>query len=300
MATYNRAHLIADTLESISNQTFRNWECLIVDDRSIDNTERIVSTITKEDSRFKYLKRTHKHLKGLPGCRNFGIEKALGKYIIFFDDDDIIHPMNLEVCYSLLEDKRVDFCHFKKQSFVEEIPDFHSISESILQFQIGKSEIEKVIINQIALASCTVLWRRECFENIRFEESLNYAEEWECYSRILLAGFEGIGINEILYFNRKHPDSNTGEFWKGDKSRRQSYEKAIKLVIDNLKNKGLLSKSLVRYIVQMSILLKSKSILKYILSKSNIRLTGKLRYHFLYRFYPVIIQGYRFKKLLKN
>src|SRR5680860_884854 len=88
MATYNRSHFIGETLDSILNQAFENWECLIIDDGSTDNTKEFLRPYVLKDSRFEYYERTKDHKKGLPGCRNQGLEIAKGDYIIFFDDDD--------------------------------------------------------------------------------------------------------------------------------------------------------------------------------------------------------------------
>ena len=96
MATCNRAHLIEETLDSILNQSFRNWECIIIDDGESDSTQEVLYPYLEKDSRIKYFKRDNSHQKGLPGCRNMGLELANGEYIIFFDDDDIVHPDNLK------------------------------------------------------------------------------------------------------------------------------------------------------------------------------------------------------------
>jgi glycosyltransferase involved in cell wall biosynthesis len=89
MATYNRAHFIVETLVSIQNQTFLDWECIIVDDGGTDNTKEVIKPIIEEDKRFLYVQRDDIYQKGLPGCRNNGLDIAKGDYIIFFDDDDI-------------------------------------------------------------------------------------------------------------------------------------------------------------------------------------------------------------------
>ncbi|MFV8226692.1 glycosyltransferase family 2 protein [Christiangramia aquimixticola] len=300
IATFNRAHLISESLESIIAQSFKNWECIIIDDGSTDNTLKQVEKFTARDQRVQYLRRPHSHRKGLPGCRNYGLEIAKGQFVIFIDDDDIIHPYNLEICINQLENYKVDFCHFNKQSFNKDIPEFSKIAYPIKTYPIGINKIEDVITNKIPLASCTVLWRKKCFKNEKFIESLHYAEEWECYSRVLLSGFKGIGINEVLYFNRKHPNSNTGEFWNGNVNRMESYVKAVKLVIDNLRKKGFLSQKLIRHFVQMSIFYKNKDILNYILQKSDGVFIIKFKYRLLFKLYPVLGRGYRFKKLLKN
>ena len=83
---YNRGHLIKQTLSAALNQEFLNFELILVDDGSTDNTEEIVSVI--KDSRFRYFKKENAE-RG--AARNFGIQKARGKYITFCDSDDLLY-----------------------------------------------------------------------------------------------------------------------------------------------------------------------------------------------------------------
>lgn len=300
IATLNRAHLIEEMLHSVLRQTFDDWECLIIDDGSNDDTKRVVQEYIRKDKRFQYLHRSDSHQKGLPGARNYGIEMAEGDYIIFFDDDDFAHPQNIEICQKQLRTSKSDFCHYRKKSFTETIPALQNIPELNKYYEIGPNQIEQVVTNKIPLASCTVMWKKECFANNRFKESLNYAEEWECYISILLEGYNGVGIDEILYYNRKHLKSNTGEFWLGDGRRKTSQVKALRLVAGKLNEKKLLSRNLIRYFIQMGIFLKERSIIEYLLELSDANFFIRLKYRILYKFYPVIVIGYRTKKLLKQ
>src|SRR5690554_5935610 len=93
--TYNRAHLIGETLDSVLAQTYTNWECIIIDDGSSDNTEQLLSKYTEKDLRFQYLTRPSNSPKGANACRNFGLENSKGDYVNFFDSDDIMHPDKL-------------------------------------------------------------------------------------------------------------------------------------------------------------------------------------------------------------
>lgn len=298
MATYNRSHLISECLDSIKNQTYENWECLIIDDGSEDDTQLIVSDYLKNDHRFQYFVRSSNYQKGLPGCRNFGLDKASGNYIIFFDDDDIVHPENLEICLKILEDPKHDFCHYKKRSFEETIPVFSNLKHDFTTYKIGEHQLENVITNKIALASCTVMWRNTCFKRYRFDESLSYAEEWECYIRLLLNGFYGIGIDQVLYYNRKHLPSNTGEFWIGNKKRRNDYRKAVRLVIDQLIKRSLFSDFLIRHFIQLSVFLKDKKLLEFVVIKSGKNRLFRIQYRLFYNFYPILIIGHRTRKSL--
>ena len=289
MATYNRSHLITETLNSISNQTFPNWECLIIDDGSEDNTANVVGEYTSKDSRFIYLPRSQDYKKGLPGCRNQGLDLAKGEYIIFFDDDDIVHPENLQACYDLLKENDFQFCRYEKKPFwktTDEI-DFKPIKDP--KFKIFKcSDLDKMIIGRIPFASCCVLWDKKCFENIRFNENLMYAEEWECYSRILSTGYKGLLIDEVLYYNRKHRNSNTGEFYRKDKKRLSSKITGSNLIIKHLGEKKLLSNRLKKFFIQLGFQLKSLEIIDNTLHYSGAGFFEKLKYTIGFKAYPVL------------
>ena len=88
--TYNREKLILETLNSIKSQTYIYWECIIVDDQSTDASLQLLRTIEADDSRFKVFLRPDEKLKGANSCRNYGIEKATGNYLMFFDSDDLL------------------------------------------------------------------------------------------------------------------------------------------------------------------------------------------------------------------
>ena len=301
LATFNRMHFIREMLDSVLVQTFKDWECLIIDDGSTDGTEEFVDFFVKKDSRFKYFNRPDSHKKGLSGSRNYGLELARGDYIIFFDDDDIAHPQNLEICLNQLNYSSHFFCHYKKKSFSENLSELEQLqTQKINHFKITFENVEDVITNKIPMASCTVMWKKECFNNIKFDESLQYAEEWECYTRIIMEGHQGIGIDAVLYYNRKHSKSNTGEFWNDDPIRKDSKIRAVKLVAENLKQKNLLSNSLTRYFIQTGIFLKEKSVVDHVLHLSKANFNKKIKYNFLYNFYPAIVIGHRLKKKIKK
>ena len=94
--TYNRAHLISETLDSILVQTYPNWECIVVDDGSTDTTADVMREYIKKDSRFQYHQRPDNKKKGPNSCRNYGFELSQGECIKWFDSDDIMLPYLLE------------------------------------------------------------------------------------------------------------------------------------------------------------------------------------------------------------
>jgi glycosyltransferase involved in cell wall biosynthesis len=100
---YNGAGLIPDTLESIRRQTHTQWECIIIDDGSTDDTAAVVKGFIAGDDRFLYVYQPN---AGLSAARNAGLERAKGEFIQFLDADDIILPPKLETQLRYMTEKR--------------------------------------------------------------------------------------------------------------------------------------------------------------------------------------------------
>ena len=297
MATYNREKFIVESLKAIYNQTFTSWECLIIDDGGTDNTFSKITPLIDEDSRFKYYQRTENYQKGLPGCRNFGLDLALGEYIIFFDDDDIAHPQNLEICVSELENRDISFCRYVREVFHDDFHYHFDYSKVYSFFKIDYKDVEKMLDNTLPFNSCAVMWKSTCFKENRYVEHLMYAEEWELYARIVSSGFNGISIDKTLFYGRKHENSNTGEFYNKDTSRRKSYADAIILAIINLDNKKMLSSSILRYFIVYSLSFKEFFLFKRIIGVVKISKVDKFKWNAFYFTLPLRV---RISRLIKK
>lgn len=107
--TYNRAHIIEETLRSVISQTYKNWECIIVDDGSTDGTGKVILDFIDTESRFKYYSRPSNIKKGANSCRNIGYLKSKGDLIQWLDSDDLLSNDKLknQVAY-FLEDNNND------------------------------------------------------------------------------------------------------------------------------------------------------------------------------------------------
>ena len=300
MATYNRANFIVESLLSIQKQTFSDWECLIIDDGCTDNTKEIIAPILENDSRFQFFKRPDKYKKALPGCRNYGLDMAKGDYIIFFDDDDIVHPQNLELCVLELEDKNISFCRYIREVFFDDFDYNFDYSKTYTSFYIDKRDIERMLNNELQFNSCAVMWKKECFENNRYAENLMYCEEWELYSRIVSTGIRGISINKCLFFGRKHAVSMTGEYYRNSPIRRESHADAILLVVQNLKEKQLLTYSLKRHFIAFSIYFEEYNLFKNILNILELAAFEKLKWQFFYAILPFRLTIHQMRKKIKK
>lgn len=127
LPVYNCDQFITRSLNSISNQTFRNWECIIVNDGSYDNTRLIIENFALKDCRFRIF---NKKNEGVATARQFGLDKAEGEYIISVDGDDWLELNFLEELYNIakLNDADLVWCNYYKNSIKIEnyAPEFPS------------------------------------------------------------------------------------------------------------------------------------------------------------------------------
>lgn len=211
--TYNRADYIEETLNSIMEQTYENWECIIINDDSNDNTIEILEKYRKRDRRFLYFNRIDKYKKGAAGARNFGLDIAKerdAKYIQFFDDDDIMYPKKLELQLELfLSDEKMVFtvCKFDKLVQMKEgESNFQRPSYNLRHDHVG----DAILSGELKINTLSTMWRMNMLKDFRFNETLSHAEEWELFTRIGYHFPFNYGIvDEYLYSYRKHKNTLT-------------------------------------------------------------------------------------------
>ena len=112
MPSYNTEQYIAETIQSVINQTYQNWELIIVDDCSTDNTDTVVGKI--KDSRIRYLK--NEKNSGAAVSRNKALREANGRWVAFLDSDDLWKPEKLEKQISFMMKKK---CYFSYTNYEE-------------------------------------------------------------------------------------------------------------------------------------------------------------------------------------
>ncbi|MBQ7409288.1 MAG: glycosyltransferase [Alphaproteobacteria bacterium] len=101
-------------LDSVKNQTFQNWQAICVDDGSPDKSGEIAESYAKKDKRFVVV---HKENGGLSDARNYGMPYAKGKYIMYLDSDDFIHPQTMEIAYKIAIENKSDIVSFQYDRF---------------------------------------------------------------------------------------------------------------------------------------------------------------------------------------
>ena len=109
IGVYNAEKYLAETIESVINQTFKDWELILVDDGSTDNSQKIAKEFEEKDQRIKILEKEN---GGRASAINFGLKKAQGEYIAFLDADDLMPKERLEIEFKeLKENKKIDFVY---------------------------------------------------------------------------------------------------------------------------------------------------------------------------------------------
>ena len=175
---YNRERTIIKTLDSIKKQSFNDWECLVVDDKSLDNSLEVVKEYAKTDKRFVCFSNNRK--KGAQGARNTGVLNAKGEFVVFFDSDDLMHPDFLIKVYNKVKLDNADICG----SFLRLLDSEDNVVGSIRWK--GYGQIHNGIVNgkTYFCNDSTIIRRQKLLDiNLLDEECTSY-QEWETHLRL--------------------------------------------------------------------------------------------------------------------
>ncbi|HEX8575228.1 MAG TPA: glycosyltransferase [Flavobacterium sp.] len=179
--TFNRGYIIHETLDSIINQTYKNWECIIVDDGSTDTTAEIINSYIEKDPRFKYFLRPEYLKKGPNSCRNFGFMKSKGDFIKWFDSDDVLLPNALLMQSEIITEKtdavvsKIIFADFEKK----------------LDMKLSKISSPNLIADylggKVAFFISGPLWKRAFIEKQSelFDANIRNMDDWDFNLRML-------------------------------------------------------------------------------------------------------------------
>lgn len=201
--TFNRANLLGETLDSILAQSCENWECLIVDDGSTDETDNLLVIYLKKEERFKYFKRPGNKLKGANACRNIGLENATGDYVIFFDSDDLMTNDHLEIKLNAIEKHNCDYIITRTKYFNKDN------SQIDTYYQFDKYEITpfNYIAQNINWLTYDILLKTSLATQIRFNEYLQSGQEYNYFSKLVLLSTKSVFVDETVTLRRYHEQS---------------------------------------------------------------------------------------------
>lgn len=194
--TYNREDYLPDAIDSVLNQTYQDFEIIIIDDGSTDSTKNIVTNyISQNGERVKYL---FQNKKGSSAARNNGIKNAKGEFIAFLDSDDIWLPEKLEKQIKLIESDKIGFVH--SNAIVEsngKITSRIKPNSPVLNF-------DDLFLGGKNIVMSTSLIKKEFIEDVgMLDEALKVAVDYDLWIRILMR-YPIKHINETLAVYREH------------------------------------------------------------------------------------------------
>ncbi|MGG5208980.1 glycosyltransferase family 2 protein [Chryseobacterium sp. MIQD13] len=199
---YNQAAYLDECLQSLMDQTFTDWECIIVNDGSRDNTEEIAKKWIEKDSRFQYISKEN---GGISSARNAGLEKASGEYIQFLDSDDTLHREKFSKSLSGEKKYPLIISQFTIYRNKTHYPGYNRIEKDFATFEniVFGWNLRFTIPIHCALIS------RKLLEGFTFDPSLSINEDWLMWIYITKTNPEVLLIDEPLAHYRKEDDKKS-------------------------------------------------------------------------------------------
>ncbi len=197
---YDVENYLRQCLDSIMSQTYQNFECLLINDGSPDNSADICREYVDKDARFRYFEKEN---GGVSSARNLGIERSGGAYITFIDSDDWVDSDYLEVLYNALIDENADISvsTYKRFHMAENCWYFHSFQRGYEKRVFTNHELidEFIDLNTFDYSYgfvCGKLVRKDLLDNIAFNEMTTLGEDMEYWLKLYLIS------NKVVYVNR--------------------------------------------------------------------------------------------------
>lgn len=187
--SYNYAHFIGDCLDSVLAQTSGDWECLVMDNASTDNTEAVVASYVQRDSRIVYEKLNSN--EGPSHARNAALQKAKGEFILFLDADDLIAPEKLAHAAEVFNRQSVDLV-FSDYAFFKahkgQITNTYRFSDAFKPGTIAQGAVQQKLSGGNVFAISCIITRKSILQSAgAFDEAINYNEDWDLWLRIAIA-----------------------------------------------------------------------------------------------------------------
>ncbi len=203
--TYNRAHLIGETLDSVISQTYANWECIIVDDGSVDHTKELLEFYCEKDHRIQFHLRPADRHKGANACRNYGFQMSNGEYVNWFDSDDLMMPRKLLIQLDYILENNLNFCVAKFDNLLNNMVSKEKAFDENLNNAVNG---ENYTLMNIFWVTNDVIIARDLISDIRFNEDLQSGQEYNFFTKLLLhPEAKGDFLNETLSLRRLHKNS---------------------------------------------------------------------------------------------
>lgn len=199
---YNAALYLPTTVASVLNQTYTDWECLIIDDGSDDETASIARAFAGNDTRIKY---HYKNNGGLSSARNYGLAKACGNYIQFLDADDVLFPDKLKLmvnAYDAMGENAMvlfsDYIYGQSDDPYKECNTEHKLfKQYAADTSFDLQKIYKYWDVKITIPVHCFLFPGAAIQQIFFDEKLKSKEDWNFHLEVLSRGIKYVPYNYV-------------------------------------------------------------------------------------------------------
>ena len=221
---YNAEKYIEFTINSVIEQSYNNWELLLIDDCSVDNSKSIIENYSKKDVRIKYYKQ--KKNSGPAVARNRGIDLAKGRYVCFIDADDLWEKDKIKRQLEFMKIKECAFCYHSYVFANEEgIPTEKKV--------IAKEKLTyKDALKNNIISTITVMFDLKKIDKELIKmPNLKYVEDTATWWKILRNGYVAYGIGDLFSISRRIPNSTSSNKLKTQKYLWNLYRKEEKLSI---------------------------------------------------------------------
>lgn len=184
--SYNRASYIIDTLQSVIDQTVSDWECIIVDDGSTDNTEEIVKEFVAAHVHKPFKWMMNERTKGAQGARNTGFLHSDGAYLIFLDSDDILDKHCIEHRLQTVKaNPQHDYFAFPVRLFTNTPGDSDLVWNRMNK--AGWSVLDRLLVHDAPWQTLGCLWSRKAVESIgMWDERVTSLQDWDAHIQAVM------------------------------------------------------------------------------------------------------------------
>ena len=216
---YNAEKYLGGCLNSIQNQTYKNFEVILVNDGSIDNSESICKSFVEADTRFRY------YLKGNGGAssaRNFGLDNVTGDYVTFIDADDWVEENHLEVLINNIKENNSDMAVSSIKKFDNSNNFYFRVYSNEEKYLLNYNKLNRVEFlvilpklipaNNSYKVAVSKLFKKELVTDVRFDESIVYGEDLEFFFKIYNNINSISYIDEVTYVYRLHDERSSSKF----------------------------------------------------------------------------------------
>jgi len=207
----NREGFLTATLNSILEQTSHQWECILIDDGSTDNSKHICDKFIYSDNRFSYYHRTDNYKKGGNGARNMGADKAKSNWLIFLDSDDLLADSCIEERIKVINSssKNIDFTVNITGTFNKEMYDNDIVWNSFNPNESKNELIKRFITLDSPWSTNSLTWNKTFFHLVKgWDENLPCWQDWNIHLRALKRSTSFLLTKKVdHYYRRDVPNS---------------------------------------------------------------------------------------------